>query len=170
MRLIKKLSSKYFSKREDQIVDVVVLHSMYAPKSKTPFRLETCKKLLDRYEVSAHYIIDRRGGVINCVDLEDKAWHAGESLMPPPDSRSGVNAFSIGIELIGPENGPGFTKSQYEALRKVFKEVANKFKIKSIVSHKVIAPTRKTDPWNINPVDVSKIAREEFGKRIKILL
>ena len=62
--------------------------------------------------VSAHCVIDRNGQIYQCVDFNQRAWHAGVSTY---QGREACNDFSVGVELIGPEEGP-FTESQIQAL------------------------------------------------------
>lgn len=50
-------------------------------------------------KASAHLVIDRDGKVIQMVEFNHKAWHAGVSRW---SDRSGFNNFSIGIELDNP--------------------------------------------------------------------
>ena len=47
-------------------------------------------------QVSAHLVIGRDGGITQIVPFNRIAWHAGKSQW---DGRSGLNQFSIGIEL-----------------------------------------------------------------------
>ena len=50
--------------------------------------------------VSAHFVVGRDGTVIQCVELDKKAWHAGASEMAyRGETRSDVNRFTIGIEM-----------------------------------------------------------------------
>lgn len=48
---------------------------------------------------SAHFIIGRDGDIIQMVDMNKKAWHAGASVWK---SRQNVSGFSVGIELVNP--------------------------------------------------------------------
>src|SRR5687767_14113752 len=48
-------------------------------------------------KASAHLVIDRDGSIVQLVALDTIAWHAGASRHL---SRSGLNQFSIGIELV----------------------------------------------------------------------
>lgn len=95
--------------------------------------------------VSSHLFIDREGGVTQFVNLDRRAWHAGESSWC---GRSQCNDFSIGIELEGTDN-LSFTDQQYEALAGVTRCLLQSYpKITQdrIVGHSDIAPGRKTDP------------------------
>ena len=60
-----------------------------------------------RAHASSHFIISRRGRIVQLVHLSDIAWHAGNWK---------VNAASVGIEHEGFTYGPGgFTDAQYHA-------------------------------------------------------
>jgi N-acetylmuramoyl-L-alanine amidase len=50
-------------------------------------------------KASAHLVVDRAGRVTQLAAFNRVAWHAGVSQYK---ARKGVNAFSIGIELVGP--------------------------------------------------------------------
>lgn len=78
--------------RESRIVDTIVLHYTALPLE------DTIAEFLDeRSEVSAHFVVDRDGTVIQMVRLEERAWHAGASML---GGRQNVNDFSIGVELV----------------------------------------------------------------------
>ena len=55
-------------------------------------------------KASAHFIVDRNGAVIQCVPINRIAWHAGRSTWRAwtSEMRTGLNAYSIGIELVNP--------------------------------------------------------------------
>lgn len=48
-------------------------------------------------KASAHFVVDRDGTVVQLVELDTIAWHAGPSRHL---NRSGLNQFSIGIEIV----------------------------------------------------------------------
>lgn len=119
---------------------------MYAPEAQDPCCAATCAALLDAHGVSAHYLVDRQGAVLECVDPSMRAWHAGASMMPfPDDMRANVNDFSVGIELLGEDHKP-FDNKQYQALAKLIMDLSTRFPIRNIVGHQHVAPERKTDP------------------------
>jgi N-acetyl-anhydromuramyl-L-alanine amidase AmpD len=109
-----------WSERVDGRIDTVVIHYMSAVNvdKNHPYDLDRLLKIFCDFGVSSHYLITRRGRIFRLVPEEAKAWHAGLSMMPEPDNRSGVNEFSIGIELMATEDS-GFTKLQYSALREL---------------------------------------------------
>jgi AmpD protein len=100
---------------------------------------------LEGVKVSAHYFIDREGEVIEFVDPDLMAWHAGESAF---EGRQGCNSFSIGIELEGTPDHP-FTEEQYCALTELCLLLMKRYPLitpNRIVGHSDIAPGRKEDP------------------------
>ena len=96
-------------------------------------------------EVSAHLLIERQGQVVQFVEFNRQAWHAGVSQW---QGRQGCNAFSIGIELEGCDRDV-YTEQQYEALKGVLLVLLDAYpslSVSNIVGHQDIAPGRKTDP------------------------
>jgi N-acetyl-anhydromuramyl-L-alanine amidase AmpD len=70
--------------RHGQKIDMVVIHTVEGSLASclATFRGER--------EVSAHYVVGKDGSIVQCVNDEDEAWHAGS-----------VNGRSIGIEHEG---------------------------------------------------------------------
>ncbi len=106
---------------------------------------ETIKDL----KVSAHFLIKRKGELIQFVSCHNRAWHAGESSWK---GMSNCNDFSIGIELEGTEIQP-YEEIQYKVLLNLLVQLKKEYNIIDIVGHSDIAPHRKTDPgpsfdWN----------------------
>ena len=106
---------------------------------------ETIKDL----KVSAHFLIKRKGELIQFVSCHNRAWHAGESSWK---GMSNCNDFSIGIELEGTEIQP-YEEIQYKVLLNLLVLLKKEYNIIDIVGHSDIAPHRKTDPgpsfdWN----------------------
>ncbi len=139
--------------RDPRIIDTIIIHSMYNPNSETPYTASACKAILDEYEVSADYLVDREGKIWQLVPENRMAWHAGKSRMPAPDQRPRVNSFSIGIELIGNEI-EGFTDGQYDSLTLLVNDIMGRSPISYIFGHKDITQgvreNPKTDPWNLD--------------------
>ena len=92
--------------------------------------------------VSAHYLIRRDGTLIQYVEPEKRAWHAGVSSW---QGRERCNDFSIGVELEGSDDVP-FAEPQYETLVELAKNLATRFGPLDFAGHSDIAPGRKTDP------------------------
>ena len=138
----KILSGPHKALWEDRAVeiDTIIVHYMSAVEfyNNDPFNIKKCLEVFMKFDVSAHYIIDRLGEVYSLVPLEKKAWHCGGSIMPTGDGRIGVNDFSIGIELMATEKS-GFTDKQYASLNSLVKEVKGEYNINSILGHDEIS-------------------------------
>jgi N-acetyl-anhydromuramoyl-L-alanine amidase len=106
---------------------------------------------IEGMQVSAHLLILRSGEVLQFVNFNDRAWHAGRSrYLAQPE----CNDYSIGIELEGSDD-QNFEEIQYQVLAEVIQTLQQSYpKIAShIAGHSDIAPGRKTDPgpffqWN----------------------
>jgi len=96
-------------------------------------------------KVSAHFLIRRNGELVQFVPCHLRAWHAGVSYC---DGRTGVNDFSIGVELEGADN-MSFEEVQYNALAELTRTLRGLYPAittERIYGHSDIAPGRKTDP------------------------
>lgn len=136
-----------YTKSSGRKIDTVVIHSSYNALGGDEYDVSKLIDEYEEYEVSPHYLIDRKGRIYRLVKDENIAWHAGASEVP--DGREGANSFSIGIELINNKEDE-YTKSQYSSLNNLLDYLGEKYKIKYILGHDEISPGRKTDPWNIN--------------------
>jgi AmpD protein len=160
---ILRLPSPNFSGRNGEQVDMIVIHTASLPAGEfgTGYVLDlflnrldltahSSFKELEGLKVSAHYFIDRQGAVIELVDPDQAAWHAGVSSFA---GREGCNAFSIGIELEGtPEHD--ITEEQYQVLTALCIELMRRYPLitpERIVGHSDIAPGRKVDPGHLFP-------------------
>jgi hypothetical protein len=148
-----KLVSWGFDYSNGRKIDTVILHSSYNALGGDKYSLEKLILEYKEYGVAPHYVIDRKGEIFRLVKDENIAYHAGESRMP--DGRTGVNNFSIGVELMNIEEDE-FTSEQYVAVNDLIAYLENKYEISYILGHNQIAPKRKTDPWNINWGKINK--------------
>jgi N-acetylmuramoyl-L-alanine amidase len=142
-------SPNYRSGRRKPI-SVIVIHYTGS------YSMEGCISWFKRKEaaVSAHYVIGRDGAIVQMVRDEDVAWHAGRSAMGPnekPPREPDVNAFSIGIELVGTMDS-GFTDRQLATLYELIAQLVVKYRIppERVVGHLHIAPGRKIDPDGVD--------------------
>ena len=101
-------------------------------------------------KVSAHYFIHRGGDIVQLVDDDRRAWHAGVSYWR---GERDMNSASLGIELDhnGPDAGghmAAFPPAQMRALIALLKELTARHAIapQNIWGHSDIAPGRKIDP------------------------
>lgn len=143
----KKLVSWGFTASSGRKIDAVVIHSTYNALGGDPFSVSKIIDIYKSYGVSPHYLVARDGMVYRMVEEKNIAYHAGDSEMP--DGRTNVNAFSIGIEVIGKDDGSP-SDAQYDALKKLLADIETRHDIKHILGHSDIAPGRKSDPWGFS--------------------
>lgn len=110
-------------------------------------------------KVSAHYLIDRDGSIIQLVRESDRAWHAGLSWW---GGITDVNSASIGIELDNTGSEP-FADAQIDALLALLADIRQRYPIPvaNFIGHGDVAPTRKADPSMLFPWD--RLAAAGFG-------
>ena len=142
-----------FGSSQNRNIDTIILHSSYNVLGGDEYDLDKIIMEYKQYGVAPHYVIDREGEIFRLVKDANIAYHAGESKVP--DGRTGVNNFSIGIEVVNSEKD-NFTSKQYVAINELIAFLKDKYKIKYVLGHDQIAPGRKTDPWNINWGKVNK--------------
>ncbi len=110
-------------------------------------------------EVSAHYLIGRDGEVLELVDPDMRAWHAGKGEWCGADD---VNSRSIGIELDNDGMSP-FSAPLMEALEQLLLGpsgllAAYGIKPQGVIGHSDMAPGRKIDPGR--RFDWKRLARQ----------
>ena len=98
--------------------------------------------------VSAHYVVEEDGRVLQLVAESDRAWHAGRGAWA---GVSDVNSASIGIEIVngGHEFGlPPFPALQIESVITLCRDILGRHPIAptNIIGHSDMAPNRKEDP------------------------
>jgi len=93
-------------------------------------------------EVSAHFLVERDGNVVQFVSCDQRAWHAGRSHWQGQDN---CNDFSIGIELEGLEGEP-FDALQYPVLVGLLTALAGRYPLRAVAGHEHVAAGRKCDP------------------------
>lgn len=143
-----KLVSWGFSKKDKREIDTVIIHSSHNAVGSDEHNLDDIiYKEYKPYGVSSHYIISREGKTYRLVEDKNIAYHAGTSKMP--DGRTGVNDFSIGVEIVNTKSEKP-NEGQYLALKNLISYIKGKYEIKYVLGHSDIAPGRKDDPWNFD--------------------
>jgi len=131
------------------------------------FSIQKAFSILQKRKLSAHFVLDELGKIVQLVDTENKAWHAGKSRFK---GKENLNNSSIGIELVNPgfvENKDqwnfGYTNClgkkwgnwPHVQIRSLCKLLAwlqkNHPECVDIVGHSDISPGRKIDPGPIFP-------------------
>lgn len=152
------LSPNHNSRDPDIDISLLVIHNISLPPGEFGTGCVEdffCNRLdCSRHEffeeiqdlrVSAHFLIERTGQVVQFVPTIARAWHAGVSSF---EGREACNDFSIGIELEGTDDQP-YTDQQYTALNAVTEALMQRhgqITPERITGHSDIAPDRKTDP------------------------
>lgn len=93
-------------------------------------------------KVSSHFYVRRDGEIVQFVDCDRRAWHAGQSAWR---GRGNCNDFSVGIELEGCDTKP-YETAQYEALWRLLDALRERYPITAVAGHCHVSPGRKTDP------------------------
>jgi len=130
-------------------VSMIVLHYTGMPDADSAIDRLTSPDA----RVSAHYVVKEDGEVLQLVDEEKRAWHAGKSYWR---GTTDVNSASVGIEIVNPGHEFGYRPFPDEQIASVIPLVAD---IKdrhgigrgNIVGHSDVAPARKEDPGELFP-------------------
>lgn len=158
-------SPNYNDRPPNTEIDLIVIHFISLPPKN--YNTELIKDFflnkmdpegndylesINALKVSPHFLITRKGLLIQFVPLHKRAWHAGISQFK---GRENCNDYSIGIELEGCEDEK-FEANQYKSLLLLLRLLLKKYQIpkSNIVGHSDIAPGRKIDPgpyfnWNL---------------------
>lgn len=152
------LPSPNFGQRPQQEVSLLVIHNISLPpgqygggyvqrffQNRLPADEHPYFADIAELQVSSHLFIERNGQIIQFVNLNDRAWHAGVSEFA---GRPDCNDYSIGIELEGCDDQP-YEDVQYQVLAEVTQALMLAYPEitpERITGHEHIAPGRKTDP------------------------
>jgi N-acetylmuramoyl-L-alanine amidase len=98
--------------------------------------------------VSAHYVVEEDGRIIQLVAEDQRAWHAGKGVWRGCEE---VNSASIGIEIVngGHDFGlPEYPEPQIEAVLALSQAILARHPIAAcdVIGHSDLAPDRKQDP------------------------
>lgn len=150
-------SPNYNQRPQGTEIQLLVIHNISLPPSQfgggyieqffqnqLDWSVHPYFQTIEGMQVSAHVLILRTGEVLQFVNFNERAWHAGRSSYL---GKAECNDYSIGIELEGSDDQP-FSELQYQALSQVTHALRQAYpKIAShIAGHSDIAPQRKTDP------------------------
>jgi len=102
-------------------------------------------------KVSAHYMVEEDGQIIQLVAEDKRAWHAGVSEW---QGESNINSASIGIEIVNGghdflsdnSNLSPYPDVQINAVIALSKAIIKRHGQLTILGHSDIAPARKIDP------------------------
>jgi N-acetylmuramoyl-L-alanine amidase len=144
LRIREAPSPNHDERPGDGAVDMLVLHYTGMRSGE-----EAIARLRDpASRVSAHYVVEEDGAVFRLVPEGRRAWHAGVSHWR---GRTGLNACSIGIEVVNPGHEWGyrpFPALQMAAVADLCLDILRRHPVAapSVVAHSDVAPDRKEDP------------------------
>jgi len=156
LRAARHCPSPNFGARPDgACIDLIVIHSISLPPgvyggpeveqlftNQLDWDAHPYFQQIRGMEVSSHFFIRRDGELVQFVNANARAWHAGHSRWR---GRDNCNDDSIGIELEGLE-GQRFEDAQYETLAHLCTSLGRQHPITHVAGHEHIAPGRKQDP------------------------
>lgn len=154
----KQIPSPNFNQRPAEVkIELVVIHNISLPPSQFgggyiqqffQNQLDSTQhpyfETIQDLKVSAHLLILRTGEVLQFVNFQQRAWHAGRSSYL---GQQECNDYSIGIELEGSDDC-AFETLQYQVLAQVVVSLQQAYPAiqQHVAGHSDIAPGRKTDP------------------------
>ncbi len=139
-----QLSPNVGDRKAGQKIDTLILH--YTGMSDAT---KACDWLCnEESEVSCHYLVDEQGGIVQMVDEQARAWHAGLSSWHGEED---MNSASIGIEIQNPGHFagyPDFPQGQMLTVIALCKDIIARHGIaaRRVLAHSDVAPGRKIDP------------------------
>lgn len=161
----RQITSPNANQRPDNTeIQLIVIHNISLPpaqfgggyieqffQNQLDWSVHPYFKTIEGMQVSAHLLILRTGEVLQFVNFNQRAWHAGRSSYL---AKQECNDYSIGIELEGSDD-TDFEEIQYQVLTDVVLQLQGAYPktIDHIAGHSDIAAKRKTDPgphfhWN----------------------
>ena len=145
MTIITNFSPNFSKKKRKNLqIKFVIIH--YTGMQS---EIESVKRLKNpKSKVSCHFLINRKGQVVQMIKEEYIAWHAGKSKWK---KFINLNNNSIGIELVNKGHKYGyqsFPNKQIKSLIKLCNFLKKKYKIQkqNFLGHSDISPLRKIDP------------------------
>ena len=145
---IKMYHSPNFNERKHP-VRILVLHYTAIPTCEESLA-RLCDATNEAGRVSAHYLVDRDGGIYQLVDESNRAWHAGLGSWTGLED---INSRSIGIEIVnvgltGDGKREPFPDAQIDSVITLCRDIIQRYDIlpRNVVGHSDIAPSRKQDP------------------------
>ena len=159
---IKLLNSPNYSRnsRPKKSIKFIIIH--YTGMQS---EIESINRLINKNsKVSCHYLINRKGTILQMVKENKIAWHAGVSKWK---NIKNLNKNSIGIELVNKGHFFGYenySNLQINSLIKLCSKLKKKYKIhkENFLGHSDIAPHRKIDPGEKFPW--KKLSNYQLGK------
>jgi N-acetyl-anhydromuramyl-L-alanine amidase AmpD len=132
--LIRHTPNKTETNRTRRTIDAVVIHDTEARFIGSVRALEDARR-----NASAHFVVSRRGQIVQLVPVTDVAWHSGNRRW---------NLHSIGIEHEGWADRPGsYTSAEYRASAELVAYLAHRWGI-PLDRHHIIGHAEVPDPFH----------------------
>ncbi|CAN5915892.1 N-acetylmuramoyl-L-alanine amidase [soil metagenome] len=130
---------------DERRIGFVVIHYTSNDTAAPALRTLTSREA----QVSAHYLVDRNGSLVQLVDERARAWHAGESRW---GTTTDLNSASIGIELDNNGREP-YPQVQIDSLMRLLADLRQRYRLPAanFLGHSDVAPSRKSDPGPLFP-------------------
>ena len=128
-------------------------------------RRSPCSAIRAR-EVSAHYVVEEDGRVLQLVPESRRAWHAGKSFWA---GETDMNSASIGIEIVHPghDDPRPYPAAQIEATAALAKDICRRHAIppERVLAHSDIAPGPQAGPRRVLSLGGARSPRRRAGRR-----
>jgi N-acetylmuramoyl-L-alanine amidase len=137
--------SPNFGERKDgRRPDMIVLH--YTGMADANAALERLTSRVS--QVSSHYFVFEDGRIVQLVQENRRAWHAGASAWA---GELDINSCSVGIEIANPGHDygyPNFPARQIAAVTALCRSILTRYSVAAerVLAHSDVAPGRKRDP------------------------
>ncbi|WP_062204638.1 N-acetylmuramoyl-L-alanine amidase [Aureimonas sp. AU12] len=144
-------SPNHGERPDGRVPDLIILH--YTGMVSGEAAIE---RLTDpASSVSAHYVVEEDGRILQLVPEMRRAWHAGVSFW---QGSQDLNSRSMGIEIVNPGHEHGyrpFPDVQMRVVIELCRDCGERWSIPpvGILAHSDIAPARKEDPGELFPWD-----------------
>ena len=130
-------------------IDMIVLHYTGMPDADQALAW-LCS---EQSEVSAHYFVFEDGRIVQMVEEDRRAWHAGAASWA---GETDINSRSIGIEIanFGHDGAlPPFPDAQIDAVIGLCRDITDRHALPAhrLLAHSDVAPGRKRDPGEAFP-------------------
>jgi len=147
LEIIDHPSPNHDARPDGEGVDILLLHYTGMESGEAALA-----RLCDpEAKVSAHYVVEEDGRIFNLVPEDRRAWHAGVAEW---QGAGGINARSVGIEIVNPGHEFGyrsFPADQMAAVKLLCLDILARHPIPAarVLGHSDVAPLRKLDPGEL---------------------
>ncbi|MEA2985609.1 MAG: N-acetylmuramoyl-L-alanine amidase [Alphaproteobacteria bacterium] len=137
-------SPTHDERKDGRAPDIILLHYTGMENAQ-----EALNRLCSRKsKVSSHYFVFEDGRIVQSVQENRRAWHAGESHWA---GETDINSSAIGIEIANPGHDfgyPDFPSRQIAAVIALCRGIIARRGIRPdrVLAHSDVAPSRKRDP------------------------